>query len=555
MHRISDAYVADYAELDPIMASYLGIPGNERELTDFSPAGYEARAELSARALGRIEAATPADETETVARAVFLERHRLLQEEHAAGLDLAALNVTFSPVQHLREVFDLMPADGPDHWAAVAARLAQVPVALTGLRASLLTAAGRGAAPAVRQVRQVAEQCARWAGLRGEPSYFATVIAPAAAQGLPAPLRTALEAGARAAAEGYADFAGFLRDRLAPEAPERDAVGADTYRLKSRSCTGARLDPHETYAWGWAEFLRIEEELRQVAGRISGGATPAEAAALLDDDPRYQVHGRDGLRAWMQALSDRALDRLRGTEFDIPDALMTLDCRIAPSGGGVGAYYNGPSQDFARPGTMWWSVPRDRAVFATWRETTTVYHEGVPGHHLQIGTAVHRADRLNSYQRLLCWVPGHGEGWALYAERLMRELGHLDDDGDLLGMLGAQLFRAARVVVDVGMHLQLRIPAGCGFHEGARWTPALGLEFLLTRTLADPHQARDEIDRYLGWPGQAPAYKIGERLWLAARDEARARHGHAFDLKAFHRRALELGSMGLDTLRAQLAAT
>ncbi|MET9588420.1 DUF885 domain-containing protein, partial [Streptomyces sp. NPDC006539] len=405
--------------------------------------------------------------------------------------------------------------------------------------------------PPPRQVVRVAEQCETWAGLRQVPSCFATLIAQAEQKDVSGTLLTALESGARAAAGGYADLAAFLRDELAPRAPEKDAVGGDIYRIASRQYTGARLDLEEAYAWGWDEFLRIEAELRQAADRIRNGATPAEAAAVLDADPRYQVHGRNQLREWMQVLSDKALAALRGSEFDIPDELMTLECRIAPSGGGVGAYYNGPSQDFSRPGTMWWSVPADRKVFSTWREATTVYHEGVPGHHLQIGTAVRCSDRLNSFQRLLCWVPGHGEGWALYAERLMRDLGHLDD-GELLGMLSAQLFRAARVVVDLGMHLELDIPAGCGFHEKERWSPALGLEFLLTRTIADPEQARDEIDRYLGWPGQAPAYKLGERLWLSARDEARARHGKAFDLRAFHRQALEMGSMGLDTLRDQL---
>jgi uncharacterized protein (DUF885 family) len=238
--------------------------------------------------------------------------------------------------------------------------------------------------------------------------------------------------------------------------------------------------------------------------------------------------------------------------FDIPDPVMRLECKIAPPGGSVGAYYTGPSEDFSRPGRMWWSVPGDKEVFSTWREVTTIYHEGAPGHHLQIATATYVADQLNAFQRQFAWVSGHGEGWALYAERLMHELGYLNDDGDLLGMLDGSLFRAARVIVDIGMHLELPIPAGSGFHPGERWTPELGLEFMLTRTISDPVHVRDEIDRYLGWPGQAPAYKLGERLWLAAREEARRRAGDDFDLMAFHTSALRMGSMGLDTLREQL---
>ena len=202
---------------------------------------------------------------------------------------------------------------------------------------------------------------------------------------------------------------------------------------------------------------------------------------------------------------------------------------------------------------MWWAVEPGRTTFSTWRETSVVYHEGVPGHHLQIATAVYRKDTLNDYQRLLAGTSAHAEGWALYAERLVRELGYLRNDGQLLGLLESQMFRAARVIVDIGMHLELEIPAGTGFHEGERWTSELGLEFLLTRTITDDAHCRDEIDRYLGWPGQAPSYKVGERIWIAGRDAARHRHGDAFDLKAFHTAALNMGGMGLDPLAKRLA--
>jgi uncharacterized protein (DUF885 family) len=330
-------------------------------------------------------------------------------------------------------------------------------------------------------------------------------------------------------------------------------VGEYRYALASRDFLGATADLAEAYAWGWEEFLGIETELREVAARITGGGTPAAAATRLDTDSDYLVHGQDGLQAWMQELSDRAVAELGRTHFEIAVPMRTLECRIAPPGQGVGAYYTGPSADFSRPGRMWWSVEQGRETFATWRETTVVYHEGVPGHHLQIATQTYQKERLNDFQRLLAGTSGHAEGWALYAERLVRELGYLDDDGVLLGMLDSQLFRAARVVVDIGMHLELEIPSGTGFHEGERWTPELGLEFLLTRTIADPVHCRDEIDRYLGWPGQAPSYKLGERVWLQARSDARARHPETFDLKAFHTAALNMGGMGLDPLARRLA--
>jgi uncharacterized protein (DUF885 family) len=197
--------------------------------------------------------------------------------------------------------------------------------------------------------------------------------------------------------------------------------------------------------------------------------------------------------------------------------------------------------------------PQDQTVFPTWRHVSRLYHEGVPGHHLQLGTAVYQAKRLNKYQRLLAFAYGHGEGWALYTERLMRDLGYISLDGDVLGTLNEELYRAARVILDIGLHLQLTIPKGTGFHEGEKRTPALALEFFLSRTTVPEEKSRGQVDRYLGWPAQATSYKLGERLWLEAIADARTRHGAAFDLKRFHMQALEMGSMGLETLRVQLA--
>jgi uncharacterized protein (DUF885 family) len=551
VHQICDRFVDEYAAADPVTATVLGIAGYDDQLTDYSPRGHGARAAISRRAFDEVEATEPANDGERVAKAMFLERIGLELEIHEAGLDIAALNVISSPVQDLRAVFDLMPTDTPEQWAVVAARLGKLPQALDGLRASLLAAAEKGRVSALRQVSKVADQAETWAGLSGEEGFFTAFVA--GAKDVSDELREELAHNARMAQEAYAELAGFLRAELAPLAPTKDAVGEDTYRLWSRYFTGTALDLHEAYEWGWAEFSRIEAEMFAVAGRIKPGATLAEAAAILDADPKYLVQGQAAFGEWMQGLSDNALKSLRDKHFEIPDALMALECKIAPPGGGVGAYYTGPSEDFTRPGQMWWSVASDKTEFPTWREVSTVYHEGVPGHHLQIATAVYQADSLNKFQRLMGFTSGHGEGWALYAERLMQDLGYLTDDGDLLGMLSDQLFRAARVVVDLGMHLELEIPVGTGFHEGERWTSELGLEFLLTRTITDADHVRDEIDRYLGWPGQAPAYKIGERLWLAAREDAKRRQGDAFDIKDFHTRALKLGGMGLDTLREQLA--
>jgi uncharacterized protein (DUF885 family) len=254
----------------------------------------------------------------------------------------------------------------------------------------------------------------------------------------------------------------------------------------------------------------------------------------------------------MQELADRTIADLHGRHFDIPEPARRIECMIAPTSEG-GIYYTAPSEDFTRPGRMWWAVAEGVEQFSTWREVTTVYHEGVPGHHLQIAQAVYQHEKLNRWRRLMCWVSGHGEGWALYSERLMEELGYLEDPGNLLGMLDGQMLRAARVVVDLGVHLGLPIPAGTGWHEGETWNAELAWEFLRGHVRIEEEMLRFELNRYLGWPGQAPSYKLGERIWLQAREDAKARKGAQFDLKEFHSQALAFGSLGLDPLQAALA--
>jgi uncharacterized protein (DUF885 family) len=248
----------------------------------------------------------------------------------------------------------------------------------------------------------------------------------------------------------------------------------------------------------------------------------------------------------MQETSDRAVADLSKHHFDIPDAIKNLECMIAPTQEG-GIYYTGPADDFSRPGRMWWSVPEGVTEFDTWRELTTVYHEGVPGHHLQIGQAVYNRATLNLWRRQLGGTSGHAEGWALYAERLMEELGYLDDPADRLGMLDGQRMRAARVVLDIGVHLGKPRLDGDGI-----WDHDYALGFMRENVNMNDSFVRFEVNRYLGWPGQAPSYKVGQRIWEQIRDAAQTRDGAAFSFKDFHKKALDIGGVGLDTLKATL---
>ena len=334
-------------------------------------------------------------------------------------------------------------------------------------------------------------------------------------------------------------------------APERDAVGAERYGLWARQMLGADLDLDDAYEYGWSEVVRIEADMRRTADAILPGAPLDEVVAHLDRDGEA-IEGEAAYIAWLQDLVDGTIDTVDGVHFDVPASIRKVEVVAAPPGSGAAQYYTAPTADLSRPG-RYWSPLMGRTRFPTWGEVSTSYHEAVPGHHLHLGTARLNAERLSRYQTSVL-ISATEEGWALYAERLMDELGFFERPDYRLGYLDAQRLRAVRVVIDLGMHLELPIPAGLSFHDGERWTPDLGREFLSTHTGGDPAFLDSELIRYLGMPSQAIGYKLGERVWMASRDAARAAEGDAFDLKAWHMAALNLPSLGLDDLRTALAA-
>jgi len=549
--EVSERFLVAHAELSPAAATIMGVQGYDDALPDRSPGGFAALLALHRSTIAEAKAVEVGSLREETAKDALLERIELEAERYEACVPQYELNgISCVPVE-LRAVFDLMPTATEEDWEKLGTRLNQVGTTLDGYRETLLEQAAAGRVSAARQVRVLAQRIAEWTGAEGN-DYFVglTATAPETA------VKARVEAAAIAAGKAFGEFGQWLTSDLLPQAPSRDAVGREVYQLASRYHIGATLDLEEAYAWGWQELARIEREMQTIAAALNGGDRSIPAlAAVLDADPARKIHGKEAFRDWMQELADGAVRELGGKHFDIPEAIGRIECMIAPTSEGV-IYYTPPSEDLTtRPGQMWWAVPAGIEDFATWREVTTVYHEGVPGHHLQVGQTMLRADLLNRWQRVGCWVSGHGEGWGLYAERLMEELGYLDEPGARFGMLDAQGFRAARVIVDIGMHLELEIPRDnpFGWRPGETWSANLGFEFLRAHSRMETAFLQAELNRYLGWPGQAPSYKLGERIWLQARDEAKQRRGADFDLRTFHRDALNLGSLGLDPLRRALA--
>jgi len=544
---IAEDWVTTLAELDPGVATWIGIPGRLDEFADYSPGGHEDYVAAARAVITKLDAAEEVDQVDWVTRTDLRSELELGLASSDARLQLRDLNVIASPAQEIREVFDLMPTATEHDWEIISRKLGNLPGAVDGYIETLRAGISAGITPAKRQVREVIEQAKRHGAKDGFFATFADGAALDNDQAVPDSLAGALSRGAASSAAAYTTLREFLENELLDAAVENDGVGREHYALQSRRFLGATIDLDETYEWGIEELARMTAEQESIAHEIKPGASVLEAIDVLDADPSRTLHGTKTLQEWMQQLSDRAVAELSASHFDIPEPVKRLECLIAPTQEG-GIYYTSPSDDFSRPGRMWWSVPEGVTEFNTWRETTTVYHEGVPGHHLQLGQAVFNRAKLNTWRRQLAGTSGHAEGWALYAERLMQELGYLDDPGDRLGMLDGQRMRAARVVLDIGIHLGKPKLDGTG-----TWDYEYAFEFLKANVNMNEPFVRFEVARYLGWPGQAPSYKVGQRIWEQIRDETKAREGAAFDIKTFHSRALDIGGVGLDTLRSALS--
>ncbi|MFF9199439.1 DUF885 domain-containing protein [Streptomyces sp. NPDC014779] len=559
--QVADDYVDALIELDPITGTFLGVRESAGRLPDFSPAGQEAVADLARRTLERLDAAERQDgaEDEAERRCGRLLRERLTAQllVHEADEGLCAVSNLRSPAHSVRLSFTMLPTATVDDWTAVAARLRAVPAALEGYRASLALGLERGMRGGPRATATFVGQLTEWAagggtGPDGAPrGWFAGLAAGAdAALGegvLPDALRAELTAAGSGADAAVLALRDWMRDVYGPAVADApDTVGRERYRRWARFFNGTDLDLDQAYAYGWAEYHRLLGEMRHEADRILPGSDPWEALAHLDVHGAH-IEGVDAVRDWLQGLMDEAIEALDGTHFELAERVRRVESRIAPPGGAAAPYYTGPSEDFARPGRTWLPVDGQHR-FPVYDLVSTWYHEGVPGHHLQIAQWVHVADRLSRYQATIGKVSANTEGWALYAERLMDELGFLGDPEKRLGYLDGQMMRACRVIVDIGMHLGLEIPADSTFHPGERWTPALAQEFFQRHSSRPPAFVESEMTRYLSVPAQAIGYKLGERAWLLGRANARAKHGDAFDAKAWHMAALSQGPLGLDDL-------
>ncbi|HSM02100.1 MAG TPA: DUF885 domain-containing protein [Acidimicrobiia bacterium] len=549
IYQLGSDMVDELVQHLPMLATYLGVPGHEHEMNDFSPAGYESTADLIRSQLRRVEATPVPDEPwGRLAHRVAVQFAADELAWHDADEHLLELNSIASPIQDIREVFDHMDTSTADGWTNVASRLEGLGDALDGYRQTLELGRSRGMTVARRQVIEAARQARNYAA---DGSFFDT-LPGAAAEVADEGLLARLGDGVATAKQAYGAIAGYLESTYLPDAIDADGVGEERYVRLARKFLGADIEPRATYDWGWEEVARIRAAMSEVANEILPEAELREVLHLLQTDPGRATQSQQEFRDLMQERLEVALSDLEGAHFEVPEPIRRVDVKMAPPGGSLGAYYVSPSEDFTRPGTVWWSIGETQVV-PLFDQVSTAYHEGFPGHHLQSGLQMTAGDRVSRLQKLLVWYSGSGEGWALYAEDLMDELGYLEKPDYRMGKLSSEMLRACRVVIDIGSHLDLPVPEGQPFHPGERWSFDLGVEMLEEYAAQEHDVAVSEMNRYLGWAGQAISYKVGQQAIHDLRSDARRRRGSAFDQKDFHARLLAIGSTGLTVMRDHMA--
>ena len=546
--EISATFVEEIIDLVPEFASAIGDQRNADSWSDHSVAGDEARHDLALRTKQALaQHVDHPDRDQRTAARVLLESLSRRIEMFEAGdhlIDLAHLSSSF---RGLRTTFDLMDQQSVTGWSAIASRLERLPAVFDAYASRLDTGRRAGSVVARRQVLSVIDQARMLAS--ADSAYFRWV-ATADQRGFGS---ERLEQAAREAARGASDFVDYLERTYLPGSRERDAVGREVYERRASQFLGMDLNAIESYEWGWFEFGRILQAMNDVASHVRDGADFDTMTEHLESDPELRARSPEEFCEIIAGRLRDAVERLDGTHFDVDPRIKTVNVSIAPPGGALGAYYMRPSEDFSRPGGVWYAVG-DQTEFPLYHQISTAYHEGFPGHHLQIGTAMANADRLSRAHRLMVWYPGYGEGWAMYTEGVMDELGFLERPEYLFGMLAKHLYRATRVVVDIGLHLELRLPIDAPIGAGERWSYELATRYMQRFGFRTDAQAVGEVLRYLGWPGQAISYKLGEREILSIRRDAEQRLGAGFDLRTFHSEMIGNGAMGLAMLREEIAA-
>jgi uncharacterized protein (DUF885 family) len=552
IRTIADEYWEAKLEASPLFASYLGDHRYDDRADDLSA---EQERRLRTTWVGLRERANlldgadrALDDTDRVTRDLLVQE----LDDNVRAIDLRLAELASDQMGGIHAdlliTADQLQAPEPEHATMALERARQFGRMLDQAAERFREGLAAGRTPARINVERSINQVDGYLASPLESDPFPNLRGPEDWDGLEAwrgQLTDIVRDDLRPAFARYRDV---LRDELLPVArpDERPGLqwlddGTELYQALIQLHTGLPLTPEELHAIGMAEITeQLPSEYSEVGGREFGTTELSEIFGHLLDDPALRYGDADEIMAHATACFEAAREAMGDWFGILPEAACVLKpvpdylAADAPS-----AYYSPPASDGSRPGEYFVNLhePTKRGRAET---ASIAYHEAIPGHHLQLAIASERTD-LPAFRRLSWGHTAFVEGWALYTERLADQMGLYQSDLDRLGMLASDSWRACRLVVDTGLHVM-------------GWTRQQAIDFMTTHAPVSREEIVVEVDRYIGIPGQALAYKVGQRDILRLRDEAKAALGAGFDIKAFHDIVLSAATISLPVLRDRVGA-
>jgi uncharacterized protein (DUF885 family) len=552
IHSIADEYWEAKLEASPLFASFLGDHRYDDRADDLS-AEEERRLRsvwtgLRERAAAVSSGNGELDETDRASRDLLVQE----LDDSVRAIDLRLAELASDQMQGVHA--DLLitaaqlQAPDPEHAGMALTRARQFGRMLDQAADRYREGLTAGRTPVRINVERSINQVDGYLASPLESDPFANLAGPEGWDGLDVwrgELTDIVRDDLRPAFARYRDA---LRDELLPAARPNDRPGlqwlddgAELYQALIELHTGLPLTPDELHAIGMAEATEsLPVEYAEAGGREFGTTDLAEIFGRLLDDPGLRYRDADQI----MGHATECLDAARAAMGDWFGILPEAPCVLEPvpeylAADSPAAYYSPPAPDGSRPGEYFVNLhePTKRGRAET---ASIAYHEAIPGHHLQLAIASERTD-LPAFRRLSWGHTAFVEGWALYTERLADEMGLYGSGLDRLGMLASDSWRACRLVVDTGLHAM-------------GWTRQQAIDFMNAHAPVSREEIVVEVDRYIGMPGQALAYKVGQREILRLRVEARAARGPDFDIRAFHDTVLGGATISLRVLRDRVAA-
>lgn len=531
----------------PEMATSIGDNRYNDRLTDYSPAAIQSEIEQRRTFLARFESINPSgfSEQDKLSRTLMLRKlHQEIEGSKFKSWEMPVNQMNGAHLE-LTELVTLTPFKAASDYEKYVARLHQVPRMFDQLIANMRQGLRDRLMPPRYLLKKVAAQAQEIANLKPDENPFAGPLKQFPADiGVPEQnkLREAvLGVVSNDVLPAYRRFAEFIAREYAPHGRTDPGIwslpdGEARYRYDVRRMTTTDLTPNQIHEMGLDQVAKIESEMLAIAHKLGFKDLPSLNEYIKNDHRFYATSGEQLLGLYtrytrqMETELPKLFDRLPKAKLDV------IPMQAVRAKNAVPADYREGTLDGSRPGRInvnEWD-PEHRLLLNV---EAIAYHEGVPGHHLQISIA-HELPDIPMFRRYGDYT-AFVEGWALYTERLGKEIGFYQDPYSDYGRLENEMWRAARLVVDTGVHYK-------------HWSRQQMVDFFHRYTAMDEPNVQTEIDRYIAWPGQALAYKLGQMEILKLREEARQKLGDKFDVRAFHDAVIGSGPLPLDVMREQV---